>query len=321
MSGCRCAALLLSGLVFIVPGRSWGSISPDVVQDSQESRRASGQDNPPIEIVGLIQKKQWNEVVTLEEENFRKDPSNVSSVYWLGVARLQLRNFIGATQALRSAQRDALNTASLHLELGHAYYGLNQFVLFQQQMELASSLEPGNADPKYFVGLYRLTVLSDVSGALALFREATSLQPGDWKSLYQLGHCLELNGQRDEARQAYLRDIQLIEENHQEFGWPYQGMARLLIEENPEEALRFARKAVETEPGEYLNHFVLAKVQEKLGKQQDAIAEARAAVDQNPTDASLRYFLFRLYRSTGNVTSAKSELTTFEKLNEVYGSD
>ena len=149
-------------------------------------------------------------------------------------------------------------------------------------MHAASELDSKNEDPKYSMGLYRLHILSDVSRALTLFREAAELRPDDWRSLYQVGYCLELSGKPSEAHQAYLQDIQLLERNRESFGWPYQGIARLLLEENTQEALRYAKSAVELEPGEYSNHLILAKVYEKEGDLKNAAAEGRIAADQNP---------------------------------------
>jgi tetratricopeptide (TPR) repeat protein len=275
----------------------------------------------PAAIRELIQQKEWSEASAAAEEALQKNPADVNVMYWLGVMRLQLHDYIGATRALRSAQKGGIQTAAMHIELGHAYYGLHQYLLFEEQMRTASELDPKNHDPKYSMGLYRLHVLSDVAGALILFREAAELQPDDWRSPYQVGYCLELSAQPAEARQVYLQDIQLLERKQESFGWPYQGMARLLLEEDTEEALRYAKLAVDVEPGEYSNHLTLAKVYEKMGNFKNAVAEGRVAADQNPTDASVRYFLFMLYRRAGDLGSAEREMAVFNRLHAVYDSE
>ncbi len=293
------------------------------IPETSASQRQQDESAPlqPAGIREFIQQKRWNEASAAAEEAVRKNPADMSAMYWLGVSRLQLHDYIGAIRALRSAQKGEIQTASIHIELGHAYYGLHQYVLFEEQMSEASGLDPKNPAPKYSMGLYRLNVLSDVAGALPLFREAAELQPDDWRSLYQVGYCLELSAKPTEARQIYLQDIQLLERKQEPFGWPYQGMARLLLEENPQEAARYAKLAVDREPGEYSNHLVLAKVYEKLGNLKDAVAEGRIAADQNPTDASVRYFLFMLYRRSGDVASAEREMATFKRLNAAYGNE
>jgi len=85
------------------------------------------------------------------------------------------------------------------------------------------------------------------------------------KSLYQAGNCLEQLGRIGEARDRYTKAIALVEKSHDSFGWPYQGMARLLLDEKPEAASEFAKKAVSLQPDEYSNHAILSKVYERLG--------------------------------------------------------
>ncbi len=277
--------------------------------------------SPPEVARELIQEKRWNEASVALEKAAQSDPSDVNAKYWLGVARLQLHDYIGAVRALRSAQKAGLQTAAIHTELGHAYYGLHQYFLFEEQMHVALDLDPRNVDATYSLGLYRLQVLSDVGGAVILFREAAELRPDDWRSVYQIGYCLELSAKPDEARQVYLKDIQLLQEKHASYGWPYQGMARLLLDDSPQEAVRYAKQAVDLEPGEYSNHLTLAKAYEKLGDFEKATAEGRIAADQNPTNAPVRYFLFMVYRRTGDSTSAQKEMVAFKRLRAAYGSE
>jgi Tfp pilus assembly protein PilF len=280
--------------------------------------------NVPLQAEGtryLIQQKKWKEASASLQTALQRNPGDVDSMYWSGVVSLQLHDYIGATRALRSAQKAGMRSAALHVELGHAYYGLHQYFLFEEQMRTALEIEPTNLDAKYSMALYRLHVLSDVSGALALFRESALLQPDDWRSSYQVGYCLELSAKSTEAREVYLRDVDLLEKKHESFGWPYQGLARVLMEEDPQQAAVYAKLAVDREPEEYSNHLTLAKVYEKLGDLKNAAAEGRIAVDQNPTDASARYFLFMLYRRSGDLASADQEMAAFKRLRAAYGSE
>jgi len=273
------------------------------------------------EILDLARHNRWNELAASAEQITRQNPNDADAFYWLGVARLELHKPIGAVQALRSAQNLGMDSSKLHETLGRAYYDLNQFILFQQQMKEASRLDPLNFRPNYFLGLYQITIRSDVATALAFFDKATKLQPDDWKSLYQEGRCLELSGKPGEARAYYARAIRSIEASNQPFGWPFQGMAHLLINQDPEQALNFAKKAATVEPNEYSNHLILAQVYERLGKLPEALREAKLAASQSPNTAQVRYLLFMLYRRAGKNQAAQSELSAFKKLKIVYGSE
>jgi len=284
-----------------------------------QSPAADAAGNSEAGILELARQKRWREVAELAQKLSFKNPSDPAGFYWLGIARFQLQDSVGAVQALRSAEKLGLDTALFHEGLGLAYYGLNQFFLFEQQMEKASNLDPQDFRPMYYLGLYHETIKSDVAGALEFFDKATQLRPDDWKSIFQKGNCLEQIGRLKEARECYAKAISIVERSRVPFGWPFQGMARLLIGENPHEALGFAMKAVEVEPNEYSNHLTLAKVYERLGNLPEAIREARAAAAENPSSATARYALFKLYRQAGDHQASETELKMFEKLKTVYG--
>ena len=264
--------------------------------------------------------KRWTEIAERAGELHRESPSDTRALYWLGISKLQLHESVAAGRAFRSAEKLGLNTALFHEDLGLAYYELNQFVLFEEQMRKSSQLDASDSKPHYYLGLYLWTVRSDVGRALAQFEEAIKLQPDDWKSVYQAGNCLEQLGKLDQARERYTSAITLVEKQGAPFGWPYQGMARLLLEDRPQEALTFAQRAVALEPAEPSNHLLLAKIYERLGNLGEAIREAKIAADENPTDSATHYALFKLYRRAGDAR-ASEEGKLFEEVKAVYDPD
>ena len=278
--------------------------------------------NPETKTIGhLAQEKRWSEAVAAARTLTISHPDDAEAFYWLGTAQLQLHDAANAIRALRSSQKLGLDTSLLHESLGLAYYDLNQFVLFEQQMHHAAEKDPRDFRPDYYLGLYQLTIKSDATGALAHFDRATELQPNDWKSLYEEGNCLEKLAKPVEALTYFKRAITAVETNHQPFGWPFQGTARLLLESDPQQALQFASRAVEAEPNEYSNHVILAKVYQRLGRLSEAIREAQAATTLSPNDASARYLLFMLLRDEGQHGPAEAELKVFRKINAVYGTE
>lgn len=270
-------------------------------------------------IANFVAGKRWNELLAYTQKLIAGDPRDIRALYWRGIANFQLRKPIPAVQSLRAAELLGLDNVSIHEALGLAYYDLNQFVLFEEQMKVASRADANDSAPAYYLGLYRLAIQSDVKEALTYFSEAVRLNPSDWKSHYQLGYCLELSGDADGARQAYLHSIQLVEEKRQPFGWPYQGIARLDTNTSPADALRYAKKAVELEPDEPSHHFTLAKIYEQAGNLPAGIEQASIAAAQEPSQAAVRYLLFRMYKRSGNADAADTELKRFQTINAVYG--
>jgi Flp pilus assembly protein TadD len=287
--------------------------------DPPSAKLQTGRANEAIS--QFVRQKQWTELSAMTEKEVSNSQTDASTYYWLGFARFQIHDPIGAIRSLRTAEKLGINDASLHETLGLAYYDLNQYVLFEKQMKIASILDPKDYAPKYLVGIYLLSAKSDVNGALAQFSEALSLSPNDSKILYEEGYCLELLGDSAKAREFYLRSIGAAEANRKLFGWPYEGMARLLLNGDPKRALPFALKAVELEPNEYSHHLTLAKVYSESANLTGAIAEAKSAEALNPNYAPIRYVLFRLYRRSGDLRNAEGELQIFHKLNEVFSPD
>jgi len=187
-------------------------------------------------------------------------------------------------------------------------------------MQQAAKLDPGDSKPYFYRGLYRLTIRADAAGALELFQTANKLKPDDWKSVYQEGYCLEQLGRLDDARARYRTAIALVEKNGDHFGWPYQGIARLMMDDNAQAALEFAQKAVSLSPDEPSNHLVLSQVYDRLGKLPEAIQEAQAATVGNPTDATTRYALYKLYRQARDPRAAE-ELRMFDQITKLYGAN
>lgn len=289
---------------------------------AQSPPKSSFLTNPPLtaDVSELARSGQWKEVAALADRNHSQNPADLTALYWLGISRLKLHEPVASVQAFRVAEKLGLNTALSHEGLGLAYYDLNQFFLFEEQMKKAAALDPNDSAPYFYLGLYRWTIRSDAGGALEFFDKALQLHPDDWKSLYQAGNCLEQLGKISEARDRYTKAITLVEKNGDAFGWPYQGMARLLLDEKPEAALDLAKKAVSLQPDEYSNHVVLSKAYERLGNLPDAIREAQTATARNQNDSTSRYALYKLYRQAGDPRAAQA-LKEFQEIKTLYDRD
>ena len=291
--------------------------------------QASGQKSSELKVLTpssstrineLVRGQQWKQLAALTAQLRQTDANNPNLLYWEGIAHLQLHEPVAAVQSLRTAEKLGLNTALSHEGLGLAYYDLNQFRLFEEQMKRAAALDMQDAKPDYYMGLYRWSIRSDASGALTFFESAIRLEPNDWKSLYQAGNCLEQLGKLNDAQDKYRQAIALLEKSGAPFGWPYQGMARLSLEEDPNSALDFAKKAVEREPEEPSNHLTLATVYERMRNLPEAVREAEIAAEKNPNDSKTRYTLYKLYRRVDDPRTA-SQLKLFEQTKALYDKD
>ena len=288
------------------------------VEDS-ENHASAGRSEATLRLSQLVREARWSEAAELAEQLVGQPPHEPMVFYWLGEARLQLGNPIGSIQALRSAQHLGLNTRPLHETLGTAYYAVYQFKLFEDQMHRVIEIDPRASRPWYNLGRYYESARSDFSGALKFFQKAKELEPEDEKSWAHIGYCLEFSGRIDEARRAYATSVALVESRRVQLSLPYQGLSRLLAEDEPERALQFAEKAVQIEPNADSSRLVLAKVYERLGRLPEAVTELREAVRLNPTNLVPRRMLARFYARLGKEDAAQEELKMIQEISQVYG--
>ena len=239
--------------------------------------------------------------------------------YWLGIARLQLGDFVHAAIQLRTAERRGMKAATLHKALGIAYYGLRQHTLFREQMEKAIQADSQDGEPYHYLGRYHELDLNDFTTALSYFDQALARNPEDVKSYHFRAVCLEMLDRRDEAEQAYRAAIDMVDQQGKPYSWPFERLAILLLGRDPKPALPFAQRAVDLEPSRVENRLLLAKIYENLNRAEDALPQLQEAAQLQPNSRSIRYVLFRIYRKLGRQEEAARELAMHEKLKAVYG--
>jgi superkiller protein 3 len=249
-----------------------------------------------------------------------KDPQDPRGYFWLGYVQLRQHDGLAAVRSLRRAQTLGLPDPQLPITLGLAYYAIHQFKLFREQMQKAVEAAPHDAWPYYYLGLYEVAITENYQEGSKYFREALSREPNDFRILSYNGFCQEVLGARDLARKDYEAAIRLVEQSNARFGVPYQRMAVLLADAEPDLALQFARKAVETENEVASNHLILAKLYEDQGKTPEAIHALRTAAQADPTLASPHYRLHRLFTKLGDQKAASEALAEFQSLSKLYGS-
>ena len=267
----------------------------------------------------LVEQERWVEAEALSDELIRRGPATATVQYLAGVIRWQREDKIGAIQAFRSAERQGLDTPYLHMALGLAYYDVNQFVLFRAQMERVIQLDSAAYQAHFYIGRYFESVKNDFPEAARHFGAAIERNRGHVESLYFLGYCQEVLQHTDEALSSYREAIRKMEESGKRTSLPYQGLVRILTDTDPDEALSWARNAVELEPEDAENHYLLAQVYRRLGDDGRAIEHLAEVVRLDPDYDSAHLWLFRLYKKRGRAESATKHLELFKRLRAVYG--
>ena len=280
---------------------------------------AASRPGPMHRLLQLIRNRSWPEAARLAGDVALVSESDPQLQYLVGVVLWQQQDKVGAIQRFRAAERLGLPDSYLHVALGIAYYDAHQFLLFEQQMERAKAADRSDPQPYFYLGRYAESVQGDFAGGLRHFERVIALDPRHARGHAYLAYCLERLDRRDAAWQHYRTSVDLLEKEGLRFSWPYQGLARLALESEPQAAREWARKAVEAGPDDYEAHALLARSHHRNGDLSQTIAAASEAVRLNPDHAASHYLLFTAYRRLGDTTEARRHMAQFQELKHVYG--
>jgi tetratricopeptide (TPR) repeat protein len=306
---------LLIGAAAMLAGQGMGPQPHRQVMESEVASEHLEGFLAAARLEALIREKGWSEAGALAEEAVRQDPGNGSAWYALGVVHFGEQRYTQALRALRRAEQCKLETAGLHRLLGLCYYFLQQYGLFEQQMERGKTAAPQNGEFDFLLGRYYHSIRGDCTRAIPMFDKALSLHFSSVKVLYNRGDCYDQNGELALAEQDFLSAIEQIRNSSASDSWPFQALTRLYLRtDRVDDAMSLAREALRIQGGSADTHILLAKVLTEKGETQASIVELRRAADLSPSDEALRYQLYRLYLKLGDREAAQRELAAFRKL-------
>ena len=306
---------LLIAVAQVLAGQGMGLQDSRRVVDSDSALEHPERLPGTSELQALIRQQRWREAGVLAEQAAQKKSGSGSAWYVFGLVRFAEHRYTDAVRALRQAEKLKADHADVNRLLGLCYYFLQQYHLFEQQMEKGKASEPLNGEFDYLLGSYYQSVLGDCTRAIPAFDKAISLHFSGFKVLYHRGDCYDQNGDPVQAEKDLLSAVRQIRKRSAGDSWPFQALARLYLRTGrPNEAVSLAREAVGIEGGSADNHIVFAKALTEKGDAPAAVAELIRAVELNPSDEGARYQLYRLYLKLGEREAAQRELAAFRKL-------
>jgi tetratricopeptide (TPR) repeat protein len=249
-------------------------------------------------------------------------PGNGAGPFWLGQVDVKEGSFFSAIRHFEDAVDRTPGVALAHLDLGLAYLLIEQYKLFRDQMQWLIQHRPRQALPHYYLGRFSAKNLDDPALRMPFFRKALELDPTNYRSHYELGYLLEVQGDSQQAITEYEAALAGAESQKVAYAWPLQGLARIYLRQNaPDRALAYALRAKAADPRLASNRLVLGKIYMQLGDAEKATEELKAAADLDPSDAGAQYQLFRAYSKVGKTADASRAHALFLRLRAAYGSE
>ncbi len=133
--------------------------------------------------------------------------------------------------------------------------------------------------------------------AAAKLKQAVALDPKSARAWDSLGLAFDMQGQMEEALDAFRKAAKLNADQAHPSPWPPHDLGFLLLRmDRLQDAESLLRESLRYEPGMAQSHYHLGRTLEKQGKDTEAIREYEAAVSSDPASADACYSLALLYR-------------------------
>jgi tetratricopeptide (TPR) repeat protein len=234
------------------------------------------------------------------------NPSDLSVRLFLARSLVELKDFDGALEVLNKLLRNDPNNSEALYTLGGVYSSLAEITIGKIQ----------TVDPNSYLLELLLGKVAEIKqvypDAAEHYKRAIERAPDVPDLYYRYAHALWAAGDSDAALAAYKR---ALERNPYDYRAEWES-ARILLADNPEEALRLTSRALELKPDIVEGLTVRGRALVSLQKPQEAIADFRKAISINPDDPAIHFQLARAYRLAGLTQEAQNENAIYERLDK-----
>ena len=234
------------------------------------------------------------------------NPADSNARLFLARSLVELNDFFGALKLLEQLQREDPKNTEVLYSLGGVYSSLAEITIEKIQ----------TVDPNSYLLELLLGKVSEIKqtypDAVTHYKRAIDRAPDVPDLYYRYGHALWAASDADGALKAYNT---AIERNPYDYRSEWES-ARILLADNPEEALHHVNRALELKPDIFEALSIRGRALMSLEKPGEAIEAFKKAVAIDPGDAAIHFQLARAYRLTGQAQEAQNENATYERLDK-----
>lgn len=263
---------------------------------------------PPRALLGFVffQLEDFEEARRELKEAARLNPADTTARLFLARSLVQLNDLDGALKLLTQLQREDPKNSEVLFTLGNLYSTLAEATFGKIQTQ----------DPNSYlleVVLGRVAEIKQVyADAAEHYKRAIDRAPDVPDLYYKYAHALWEAGDSNGALRVYNQDL---ERNPYDYRAQWES-ARILLSDNPQEALHRADRAIEMKPGIAGAETVRGRALLSLEKPTDAIVAFKKAIALDPEDPALHFQLARAYRQAGLVQEAQNENAIYERMDK-----
>ena len=244
----------------------------------------------------------------------RANPKRTNDLLVLGELDMRTGDTQEGINLLQRAESQQPN-AHAELMLAVAYLKLKQPDRAKQMLDMAKKHSPNNVEIFQAAANYYREE-HDYKAAIMTLKSAPHLTPS---VLADLGYTYELDGDKEQAAEAYTR---AANEKPKEIGYQLSAAQAQLRVGNMDKAHLYLNRAATLDANHYRLHAIRALLAKEENRQADAIAEYKAAIAAMPSAGvpegqlypiQLRLNLAELYRESGDDEAAHQQIATAEQ--------
>ena len=189
----------------------------------------------------------------------------------------------------------------------------------REQLTRLSDSHPDR--PLYLYWLARIDYDRRLYGeAVAKLRRVVGLDPASARAYDSLGLALDMLGQSEEAREAFLKAVDLNRKLAEPSCWPPHNLGSLLLRlQQLKEAENALRESLRYDPKFAMAHYHLGRALEAEDRDSEAMDEYRAATSHDPVVVEAFYSLGLLYRRHDRGPEAEAAFAEYRRRKAVSG--
>jgi tetratricopeptide (TPR) repeat protein len=234
------------------------------------------------------------------------NPSDRNSKLFLARSMVELKDPKGALKILEQLQREDPDDVEVLYTLGSLYSSLAEITMARIQ-----TVDPNSYLIEVLLGQYA-QVKGVYRDAAEHFRRAIEKSPNTAELYYRYAHALWAGGETEAALQQYRRALEIDPYDYRS-GWE---AARILLTDNPEEALKLVNQALKVKADVPEALSIRGRALLSVHKPQEAIDDLNKAAALDPEDLTTHFQLARAYRQVGRTQDAERENSIYEKLEQ-----
>lgn len=234
------------------------------------------------------------------------NPADRNSKLFLARSMINLDDRKRALKILETLQQEDPNDVEVLYTLGTLYSSLSETTMARIQ-----TVDPDSYLIEVLLGQYN-QVKGVYRDAAEHYRRAIEKSPNLPDLYYRYAHALWAGGETEAALVQYRRSLELDPYDYRS-AWE---AARILLADNPEEALKLASQALKVKADIPEAFSIRGRALLSLRKPQEAIDELNKAAALDPEDSATHFQLARAYRQVGRPQDAQRENSIYEKLEQ-----